>query len=201
MSNSLKTELSHRYNRHKIYDLFPTDSNSIVFLGDSQTEFFDLSEFFKNEHIINRGIASDRTDQILNRINQVTDGSPRKIFIQIGVNDLCISREKNINSETSIENCFDNIKLILQQIHKKSPSTELYFQNTFPYKYVIDEIKKLNQLTAFYCKENNIIYIDLFSSFYSNDWLKPEYDCGDGLHLNGKGYLQWKKMIEKYVNE
>jgi lysophospholipase L1-like esterase len=201
MSKSLKTELTHRYNRHKIYDLFPTDSNSIVFLGDSQTEFFDLPEFFNNKNIINRGIARDRTSQILDRLNQITKGHPKKIFLQVGINDLSLNKEANINSTISVEKSFANIKQILNQIHQESPSTKIYYQNTFPFSYVIDEVKELNNKTASLCKENKIIFIDLFTDFLEENNLKHEYDCGDGLHLNGKGYSKWRDIIKKYVEE
>jgi lysophospholipase L1-like esterase len=171
----------------------PLPSNSIVFFGDSQTEFFDLPEFFKNNLIINRGIASDRTDQLLSRIDQITNGKPKKVFFQAGVNDLC--------SNISVDSCFLNFKKIILSIKKKSPTTKIYYQNIFPFEFVLSKIIKLNTLTESFCKENNIVYIDLFSEFCKNNRLNPDYDCGDGLHLSGNGYLQWKNLIEKYVNE
>jgi len=48
-------------------------------------------------------------------------------------------------------------------------------------------------------KEDGLTYIDLFSVFADeNNRLKKEY-THDGLHVNGEGYLLWKKTIEKYV--
>jgi lysophospholipase L1-like esterase len=44
-------------------------------------------------------------------------------------------------------------------------------------------------------------YIDLFSSFLDgNNELDAQYTT-DGLHLNGQGYLIWKGIIEKQVND
>ena len=52
-----------------------------------------------------------------------------------------------------------------------------------------------------YCDENNIIFIDLYSSFVSGQILNPNFDSGDNIHLNGSGYLEWCRLIRDYINE
>jgi lysophospholipase L1-like esterase len=62
---------------------------SIVFLGDSITDFFRVNEFFPGVYVINRGISGDTTDGVLNRLAEsVYELSPSKIFLMIGTNDL-----------------------------------------------------------------------------------------------------------------
>ena len=44
-------------NRQQYFEVFPTDSNSIVFLGNSLTQNFDVTELLQDIRIKNRGWA------------------------------------------------------------------------------------------------------------------------------------------------
>jgi len=64
---------------------------------------------------------------------------------------------------------------------------------------VNDKIIELNEQLQRFAKELSFQYIDLFSAFLDkNNELDEQYTT-DGLHLNGKGYLVWKEVIEKDV--
>ena len=189
-----KSHMKSLYNRQEIFAVLPVDTNSIVFLGDSQVQYFSLDEFFKDPNIKNRGIGGDKTSQVINRLTQVTAGAPKKIFLELGVNDF-------ING-ISVDSCFTNMRAILTTIRQQSPSTKIYLQSVLPSYPVMGKIKDLNALCEAYCSTNNIVYIDLFDSFYNESvGLKTEYNCGDGLHLNGRGYQKWKDLIAGYVKE
>ncbi len=167
----------------------PVDNNSIVLLGDSQTQFFEVPRYYKNKNIRNRGVSGDRTDQVLDRLGEITFGKPKKIFIEIGVNDLL--------QGISVEITFKNINLIISGIEKDSPETKIYVQNILPTEehlqffsqngvLVLPLIKILNEQILALCIMKNITHINLFDGFYLNNGLNPRYDCGDGLHLNHK---------------
>lgn len=176
----------------------PIDTNSIVFLGNSLIQNFDVIEFFQNLNIKNRGIGGDITAGVLHRLNDIIKGKPKKVFIEIGINDLL----HNI----SVDSVTNNIKSILDSIHIKSAKTTIYIQSLLPCNWniyktdssVSPSIIKLNENIKLVCKDK-FQYINLYDRLQLDNKLNPDYDCGDHLHLNGLGYVKWKELISKYV--
>ena len=104
------------------FRLLPNDRGEIVFLGDSITDGCDWSEMFHNPLIKNRGISGDVTQGVLDRLGEVVESKPAKIFLMIGINDLARGlTEKEILA---------NIESIIREVRKKSPETKLYLQST-----------------------------------------------------------------------
>ena len=175
---------------------YPNKENEIVFLGDSITDWANWNELFGNERIINRGIGGDIIPGLLYRLEEVTESMPEKIFLMIGTNDL--ARDYTLNEiKTNYTNLID-------QIQEQSPSTEIYVQSILPTnndeKRPNEEIRSLNNHLESLANSMNYTYIDLFSHFTDrNGKLNMDYSY-DGLHLNGKGYLVWKNVIEGHVN-
>lgn len=77
-------------NRQQLFHVIneKTTPHGIVFFGDSLTDFFPMQDFFPGYTIYNRGIAGDKTTDLLKRIDNVIAIKPRKIILQIGTNDL-----------------------------------------------------------------------------------------------------------------
>ncbi len=178
-----------------IYDVLPNDSNEIIFLGNSITRICEWHELFNNPKIKNRGISADVIKGVINRIDEVTSSQPQKIFLMIGINDIGNGRSTN--------QIFKDYQKLIKRIKTQSPNTQLYIQSIIPTfnRENNRKIIELNQKLSNLSKKINCTYINLFSLFVShNNQLKPEFTF-DGLHLNGKGYLHWKKAIEHHVNE
>lgn len=192
---------SYFMNRDKVFDSLPDDSNEVIMLGNSLTQNFEWHEVFKTVNIKNRGIHADNTLGVLNRISEITSSCPKKVFIEIGINDLI--------KGNSVDSVFSRYSRIINLIETLSPNTKIYIQSLLPSNRVIEttklpvnpEVLNLNFLLSNFCKKNKIIYIDLFSSFTESNQLKSEFDSGDGLHLNGNGYKMWCSMIETYVQK
>jgi lysophospholipase L1-like esterase len=184
------------------FETLPDIENEIIFLGDSLTDLGRWSEMFQNINIKNRGIRADRTDGVLERLQEVVLSLPDKIFIMIGVNDL--SRKRKISEIIA------NYEKILRFIQKNSPQTKIFVQSVLPVNEDIpyrighadnDDIIRLNTELKQLCSHHAITFIDLFPFFKNeNNKLKEELTL-DGLHPNGKGYLVWKSVIEKYVSD
>jgi lysophospholipase L1-like esterase len=195
---SSSNKITYFHERQTVFDLFPLKKDDIVFAGDSETQFFDLDEYFSGYHIINRGIGEDKTAGLLNRINQITGGNPRKIFIEIGLND--------IMSGLSVDSTYNNIIAIVNRIKHGSPTSGIYLNNVFPCSLTASDgsltkiIPELNAKLKAYCANNAVIYIDVFSALSQNDGLNLKYDSGDHIHLNGEGYLAWSKVLTPYLN-
>lgn len=187
--------------RNEVFTKLPNDTNEIIMLGNSLTHNFEWHEIFKDVNIKNRGINGDITKGLLQRLDEIVESRPQKIFIEIGINDLL--------QGYSLDSVFLNYQNIVKLIRQKSPNTKIYIQNVLPTsrninkteRPVIDSVYKLNGKLKNFSSENELTYIDLFSIFNSNGKLNPKYDCGDNLHLSGSGYKEWCILIEDYIYE
>lgn len=192
---------SHWEKKMLVFNEAALDSMSIVFLGNSLTERFDLS-VFGNDKLVNRGIGGDVTEGILFRLDELIETKPKKIFIEIGINDL-------IKGE-SVSSVLKNYEKIIQRIKTESPKTELYIQSLLPLdlpfsiftsgEQLNKNINEVNGELKNLCVQYQINYIDLHSAFILNDKLNPDYSL-DGIHLSDEGYRTWKKLIENSIIE
>ncbi len=195
------TKVQYFISRNEVFTKLPKDSGEIVMLGNSLTHNFEWHEAFKGVKIINRGINSDITKGIIQRLDEITNRKPKKVFIEIGINDLL--------KGFRLDSVFINYTEILSTLKRDSPNTKIYVQSLLPTNWksystgalVIDSVNSLNNKLLDYCNHSNIQFIDLYSEFELNKSLNPKYDCGDKLHLSGEGYILWCKTIEKYIYE
>jgi len=190
---------SYYYHRKEQFEMLPDTENEIVFLGNSITDQAEWHEIFNNMKVKNRGIGGDDTDGILERLGEVVSSHPDKIFLMIGTNDLAYGKK--------VEYVVGNFKAILDTIATQSPATKVYIQSVLPTEDAIHttrsnaEIRKINTQLQEICRERDLTYIDLYSVFAREDQkLNLDYSI-DGLHLNGRGYILWKEIIEQFVNE
>ncbi|WP_137905492.1 GDSL-type esterase/lipase family protein [Chryseobacterium sp. 2VB] len=179
----------------QIQNSFPIKESDIVLLGDSKTEGFPTQEIFNDLNIKNRGIAGNKTTDVLSRLRNIVIGRPKKIFLEIGLNDL--------SENNKVETVFFNFSKICDQIEKVSPNTIIIVQSVLPTgfdkKHLNSSINTYNSMLRNYCLKNNISYIDLNSHFLKNGELDSRYTF-DGVHLNAKGYFLWKNLINPYLN-
>ena len=103
---------------------FPNSTKDIIFLGNSITAGVEWRELLGNDNIKNRGISADITYGVLERLSEVTEGKPAKVFILIGIND--VSR----NYPDSV--ILRNYRTIIRRIKAESPSTKIYFHTLLP---------------------------------------------------------------------
>lgn len=193
-------QLPHYQNRQNVFKVLPLDSNSIILLGDSHFQNFEIAEFFSNPHLKNRGINSDRADQLIDRLDEIIEAQPKKVFIEIGINDLVQGK--------SADSTFNDIKDVVRHIQNKSPGTIVYLHELFPCnwlnlksrKSIVPSVLLLNQQLESFSNAQSIALVKVYEDFNLNDRLNIAYDCGDSLHLNGIGYLRWKEIIEPYFS-
>lgn len=76
------------YQRATLFEELPIDNDDIVFLGNSITDNCEWHELFDNPNIKNRGISSDVSMGVYDRLNPIVAGKPAKIFLMIGINDV-----------------------------------------------------------------------------------------------------------------
>lgn len=181
--------------KKSIFEVAPIQEGAIVFLGDSLTDYCNWEELFQNSKIINRGINGDKINGVMQRLNSIVATKPSKIFLLIGINDL--DEEKPINEVVSA------YTILVSQIKENQPETKLFLQSLLPTdnreRLKNHKIIQFNEQIKAIAQDFGLDYIDLFTPFANEaNKLNPTFTF-DGLHLNGKGYLVWKKEIEELV--
>ena len=187
--------------KHSIFEAMNRDKDSIVFLGDSLTDYVKFDEILRNPSIKNRGIAGDTTLGVLNRLDEVISIKPAKLFILIGTNDIVYGRKA--------DEIIQSIRQIISRVHSESKGTKIYIQSLFPVNNIkfrtnrpIETIQAVNAEIKKLADELHCIFIDLYPLLLneSENALDVRYTI-DGLHLNGKGVLKWVEYLKPYVNE
>jgi len=167
------------------------DEMVTVFIGDSITKRFNLQEYSKSKKILNRGIFSDTTYGLLQRLDEnVNSLNVDKVFVMIGYNDL----EYRGNDEI-----VNNIKQILD----RTKSNEKYLQSILPVSSERKEINKrielLNNQLKKVAVSKGYVFIDLHSRFKSNHGgINPNL-TRDGTHPNYYGYQLWFTIIKSFL--
>jgi len=189
----------HYQQKSTMFEEMPIKNNSIVFLGDSIIEGANWDELFDNPNILNRGIGGDTSEGVLSRISEITRLQPTKLFIAIGTND--------ISQGVSTEQIITNYRAIIETVQEKSSQTKVFVHSLLPvslpsnsiYSHTNQGILQVNKELVKLCSEKGITYLNIHPSFSDKEGkLKSEF-TNDGLHLLGKGYLVWKKQIQKYL--
>lgn len=179
--------------RNSLYAIHAVDSNDIVFIGNSLTEAFPVTELF-GSNCKNRGIGGNKTTHILARIGSIANTRPKKIFIEAGINDFVFGG--------NVDAAYQNYVQILKRIDSISPRTLVYVQSTMPtckeYTKYNDSVWALNKRLYNYCDQSGIAYVDLYTKMTDRNKMDSAL-TEDGLHLNGKGYEIWKKAIEMHI--
>ena len=185
----------------QLYQSYPHSKKDIIFFGNSITDRVDWNELLGMSNVHNRGISGDITFGLLQRIKEVTDVHPKKVFILIGINDV----SRNI-PDSIIAN---NYRRIVQKIQTHSPRTKIYFQTLLPVNNEFTEFKShynkdehilwLNEQIKKIGKEYGILVIDLYPHFLDDqNKLDKKYTL-DGLHPNAEGYKVWAAILKKYL--
>ena len=189
--------------RTSLFDILGLREGDIVFLGNSITDGGEFEELFEDTRIKNRGINSDDIKGIRERLKQITDYSPAKIFLLIGIND--------ISHDDSIEKILAEYEILVSEIHSQSPTTLLYIQSVMPINNDFErylslkgketKILTLNSKLEELAVKKGDTFINLWPFLADSEGkLKTEY-TNDGLHLLGPGYLSWKEALLPYIKD
>jgi lysophospholipase L1-like esterase len=187
----------------QLYESYPHAKTDIVFLGNSITDRVDWNELLAMSNVHNRGISGDITFGVLQRLHEVIDGHPAKVFILIGINDI----SRNIPDSIIL----NNYRKIIDRIKAGSPLTHIYFQTLLPVNNEFTQFKShynkdehilwLNDQLKILGKKEKITVIDLYPHFLNDQKKLDKKYTLDGLHLNAEGYKVWAVILKKYLNE
>lgn len=180
-----------------IYQSSNIEDIEAAMVGDSITDHGEWNELFPGKTVLNRGVSDDDTKGVLNRLDEIIEKKPSKVFIMIGINDFLhgLSKDETLR----------NYNEIINTLSEKLPSSSIYIQSILPVNNDIygttinnSEVKKLNIELEKLAEDKQIVFIDLYSNFLNNNQLDKKFTY-DGIHLNGDGYLVWKNSIKEYI--
>ena len=186
-----------------LYDNYRV-KGSTIFLGDSLTDFYPLEEFFAGENVLNRGIAGDKTTDVLARIEEVKAMHPQKLFLQIGINDMIYHGKKKDGEILA------RVEKILNSFDKTR--TQRYLLSLYPVNrrkvkfagFVIKHannarICRMNERYKALAERLDVPFIDLYPALTDEKGnLKSEYTL-EGLHLSAEGYRVITASLKEYV--
>lgn len=177
------------------YQELPSVENKIVFIGNSITTAGQWGELLNRGDIVNRGIDGDVTRGMTERLKIILNEKPGAVLIMIGINDLLQGRD--------MEALLEDYERLFQLCGGHASRTKFYFQSVLPLnnsvlydkKVLNAEIDRLNSYIKKRCAHYGFSYIDLSDLMSDKSGnLKNEYTY-DGLHLNGKAYTEWGKLL------
>jgi lysophospholipase L1-like esterase len=172
----------------------PRTKNEIIFLGHSQVNEYLLSEYLPEYKIINMGIGGDNILGLIDRVDLALEYQPKCILVEIGINDI-----SNRIAVDTINMQYENlIKILIPPIYYS-----LIVFGVFPTdnKEYNKTVKIVNDNLRVLSKKYHFMFVDIYPVFQENDVLNPMFDCGDGIHLSGIGYIEWSKIIRNIFYE
>ena len=185
--------------RKQLFNLLPPPAAYIVFLGDSQTQEAEWREIFGDSlPILNRGIVGDHVEGVWQRLDDVLKNKPSKLFLCIGINDLLLGKPLADIQKRYVD--------IVKKIRHDQPNTQLILQTVLPINNQVkqigidnDLVRALNAGIAQIAKDFALPLVDIYTPLADahNDLATIYTD--DGLHLNGQGYMVWKKALAPFI--
>ena len=186
----------------------------VVFTGSSLMEMFPIQEWVKElgedaPVIYNRGVGGYRTTDMLPILDAcVFELEPRKVFINIGTNDLS-------DPDIPIEKVMENYDRIITMIEEKLPGVAIYMMAYYPINYEAateemkpcllirtnEKIKAANEQVKKIAEKHGQKYIDVNAPLTDEQGrLKAEYTI-EGMHIKPEGYRAIFADVMKYVYE
>ncbi len=186
----------------------------IVFTGSSLMEMFPIEEWVKElgqdaPIVYNRGVGGYRTTDLLPILDAcVFELEPRKVFINIGTNDLS-------DPDIPIEKVMEQYDRIIAQIEEKLPGVMIYMMAYYPINYdaaaeemkpcllirTNEKIRTANEQVEKLAAKHGQKYINVNAPLMDEQGrLKAEYTI-EGMHIKPEGYRAIFDDVMKYVKE
>ncbi|MBM3909503.1 MAG: lysophospholipase [Firmicutes bacterium] len=189
-----------RTNEFKIYNR-QAKPGGVVFVGDSLTQRYPLSEFYPGVHLYNRGIDGDTTEGLSKRLNlSIFDLKPNVVVMQIGTNDLQVlglPKEKTVENIasliTSIRQELPKIQILLLSLYPVNESTDKLVNKFIVGPRKNTDIQWINDHIRTF---KGVEFVDVYPSLLDEDGqLKMQYSK-EGLHLSLAGYAVVTEVVK-----
>jgi lysophospholipase L1-like esterase len=181
------------------------DPGRVVFLGDSITDTWRLTQYFPDKPYVNRGISGQTTPQMLVRMfPDDNDIKPAAVIILAGTNDIARNTgpvtltmiEENIQAMTELAQAH-GIKVILCSV---TPVSDYGRAKMTPGRPPSD-ILKINTWMKAYAAKINATFADYFSELVDEKGFLKEGISMDGLHPNAMGFQLMAPVAEAAIQK
>jgi lysophospholipase L1-like esterase len=206
--------------RHdKFVEIAKRGDVDLLFLGDSITDAWGgeghnpkspgneiFEKEFKPKKAANFGIGGDRTQHVLWRLQngEFDTIKPKALMLMIGTNN-------SNGKDNTAEEIAEGVKLIVREIHKRSPKTKVLLLAVFPRSTGKDpaareaQTDKINAVNAQIAKLDDggktVQFMDIGKKFLAADGSIPKEIMPDQLHLSPKGYRIWADAVTPALDE
>ncbi len=186
-----------------------------TFVGDSLTQGIDsVGSTFPDADVaawkgcnpmtLLNNVMSMPDGSTVNAIDYIVSTAPAKLYILLGSNALTSQKDEVI---------LKYYGLLLDELGTRLPGTLIYVQSiptVASYEvgsraakgqdFSKERINALNDQLAKMAYVRGIYFVNIQEALCTDDgYLNPEFDGGDGLHLNKKGYLAWEDYLVSHV--
>lgn len=179
----------------------------LVLIGDSITQFFGgnpesnnkagakvFETAFASHRVLNLGFGSDRTQQVLWRLDHGELGglNPKWVVINIGSNN-------TVDGNNAAE-ILAGIQAVCARIEKQTPNATIILMAILPSQNPSNHsrrklIDETNRLLAAYAKKVNFICLDIHAKFLDAEGTISKDLMPDLFHPGEKGYQIWADAL------
>ena len=186
--------------RASLFTKLPDAKNAVIFLGDSQIEQCEWAELtgITKVPVLNRGITGDQVEGVRRRLPEISRHQPSKIFLCVGINDLLFDR--------TYQEIDESYRSLVREIRAENISANLFIVSILPVnskmkRIGIDngDVTEVNNRLRQIARNYAVPFIDVYNPLLDASGNLSELFTSDGIHLNGDGYLMWKKVMEGYL--
>jgi lysophospholipase L1-like esterase len=181
----------------------PAEKGRVVFLGDSITDGWKLTQYFPGKPFVNRGISGQTTPQMLVRFYpDVINLHPAAVIILAGTNDIA----GNTGPET-LEMIEDNFRAMCELAQEHDIKMVLclllpvsdYTQHKQTDHRPPSDILKLNEWLRRYAAQIQAEVGDYYAVLVDSNGMLKEGYSEDGLHPNQRGYTLMAPVAEAAI--
>lgn len=179
----------------------PPTATSIVFLGDSVTAGFGLTEADAYPaqlallaqgqtpplKIINAGVSGDTTQGGLGRIDWILKQKPQWVVIALGANDMM----RGVSPDATKK----NLIAIVQKIKASGSKPALLGMKAMP-NFGKDFANRFNPIYAQVARAEKIPLLEFFMEDVAG---RPKLNQGDGIHPNPEGQKLIAKRVWRFI--
>ncbi|WP_162072505.1 GDSL-type esterase/lipase family protein [Chryseobacterium fistulae] len=174
--------------------------NAILLIGSSSfTKWTDVSQYFPDKAIINRGFGGSRLIDLTYYASDLLESyEPKQIIIYCGENDFAD------NPLLSYKELVNRYKTFYKKIRERFPSIEIDYISI---KYSPSreqfwpQMKMANKkISQFMKKEKHAEFIDITTIMQDqNGNVRTDLFLEDRLHLTPEGYQLWTSVMKPYM--
>ena len=176
---------------------YPPPKNEIVFVGSSTIRRWDVSSYFPDLKIVNRGIDGTELADAVKYIDRlVLRHEPRLVVVYAGDNDIGGGK---ISEQVSVD-----FERFVRAVHARLPQARILYIGIkpSPLRWLqIDRMRLANQVIRAICeRDDRLAFLDFDNLMLGWDE-KPrkELYVEDGLHLSPQGYQLWTAVLRPYL--